>query len=43
MNYGQVNPGQVSGQRVVILKMKGTSDTVAKIMIKEVTGKVMRG
>jgi len=34
MNYGQVNPGQVSGQRVVILKNEGTSDTVAKIMIK---------
>jgi len=34
INYGQLNPGQVSAEKKVVLKNEGTSQTPAKIMIK---------
>ena len=33
INYGQLNPGQESVQKKVILKNEGTSDTIARIMV----------
>ena len=34
INYGQINPGQVSAEQIVSVKNEGTSPTPAKIMIK---------